>query len=161
MHRNILGDIGFSDDNLRVKNPKTTTETMIPYCGKIIAQQDRVKGTSSIHKYDTRCLDFLPRFTNHGLCLTRNGADLDDILKLSKNVKNFKEIFSSPHRAKTVKQISKDTAENQFGFLIDGNRYKDLKRGFDWNKPSNTLFEVAIHASNETADVRGWAIEYY
>ena len=50
-----------------------------------------------------------------------------------------------------------DSSDHQFGFLIDANRYKDLKRGVEWNKTSNILFEVALHSPFELSDMRGWA----
>ena len=112
---------------------KRSTPGLIPYCSKIIARQDRVKKTSVINSHDTRCSDFLPRYTNHGLCLTRNGASLNHILKPSSSIDNFKEIFNPLNSVTNVQNISMDSSDHQFGFLIDANRYKDLKRGVEWN----------------------------
>ena len=116
-----------------------------------------MKKISSMSNHDTRCSDFLPRYTNHGLCLTRNGANLKDILKPSSNIDSFIESFIPTNRTHQIENIAEDSSDHQFGFLIDGNRYKDLKRGMEWNKTTNILFELALHSSYDLSDLRGWA----
>ena len=157
LDRNIVKELQHQDGFLDLSKSTLSVAGVIPYCSKMIAKQDRVKKTSLIENHDTRCFDFFPRFTNHGLCLTKNGANLTKILKNSKNLANFEETFHPSNANYELEYISKDSSNHQFGFLIDGNRYKDLKRGVEWNKTSNILFEIAIHSSHDLPDVRGWA----
>ena len=102
------------------------------------------------------CSEFLPTLTNHGFCLSRNAANLDKIFKPSSYMSTFKDTFYPINSKHDVKNIQRDLAAHHFTFLVDGNSYKDLRRGKDWQISPNTVFNLGIHSTHDTADIRGW-----
>jgi len=102
------------------------------------------------------CSEFFPTPTNHGFCLTRNAANLDKVFKPSDYMSTFEDIFYPLNSYHDVKNIQRDLAAHHFTFLVDGNSYNDLKRGKEWKVCPNSVFNVGIHSTYDTADIRGW-----
>ena len=128
---------------------------LVPSCSQGMLQ----KQSHSNHMkqdVDLPCSDFLPSFSNHGICLTRNGATLDQIFKSNSHLSTFQSIFHPKQYHQKVQRISQDRSAHYFSFFLDGNTYKDLKRGMDWNISTNTEFNIGIHSPNDIADIRGW-----
>ena len=55
----------------------------------------------------------------------------------------------------SIENISESSSEHEFGFLIDGNRFKDMRRGLDWNELAKAEFHVSVHSPYDLADIRG------
>ena len=125
---------------------------MVPICSQSFLQED-IELTNGIYE---ACSDFLPSYSNHGLCLTRNGANLDTIYRTSEYLQIFNKTFIPSRHQQKTQNIPKPISRHHFTFIIDGNRYKDLKRGKNWNMTSKAKFKIGIHSPNETADIRGW-----
>ena len=127
---------------------------MIPICSQSFLQTS-LELTNEWQKVYEACSDFLPSYSNHGLCLTRNGRKLDTIYRTSEHLETFHKTFLPSRYQHEVRHISRDISRHHFTFIIDGNRYKDLKRGEEWNMTSNAEFKIGIHSPNETGDIRG------
>lgn len=130
------------------------TTRVIPICMRV-HPDDRTESDKGISSVQT-CSDFLPSFSNEGMCLTRNGLSMNDLIRRSKKLTAFKSIFYSSTVDNTVENISKRQAEYHLTFIIDGNRYNNLKRGKNWNVTSNDRIKIGIHSPEEVADIRGW-----
>ena len=129
---------------------------LLPICKQSMLQSK----TKSKHERNDDpmmiCSEFLPTLSNHGFCLTRNAANLDRIFKSSDYMSTFRDIFYPPNSKHDVKNIQRDLSAHHFTLLIDGNSYKNLKRGKDWKVSANTVFNLGIHSTYDTADIRGW-----
>lgn len=56
-----------------------------------------------------------------------------------------------------MKNIAEQPSEQHMTFIIDGDLFKNLKRGsLDWNRSSYTEFRVGLHSPTDIADIRGW-----
>ena len=128
---------------------------LVPICSQTLLQR-KAKLNHIRQDVDRTCSDFVPSLSNHGLCLTRNGASLDKIFTSNSHLSTFQNIFRPKQYHQEVENIKKDRSNHHFTFFMDGNSYKDLKRGMDWNSSSNTEFNIAIHSPNNIADIRGW-----
>ena len=128
---------------------------LVPICSNTLLQT-QTEANNQQNDVDMTCSDFLPSFTNNGLCLTRNGASLNQIFISNSHLRAFQTIFHPKHYNPSVKKIETDHSGYHFTFVLDANTYKDLKRGLDWNSSSNTVFTLGIHSPNDTADIRGW-----
>lgn len=127
----------------------------MPTCSQSLLQT-KIDSAHLHHAIDTACSDFVPSLSNHGLCLTRNGASLDTIFTFNSYMETFQSIFRPKKYHHEVQNINDERSSHHFTFFVDGNSYKDLKKGIDWNTPSNNQFKVSIHSPNDAADVRGW-----
>ena len=106
---------------------------------------------------DSTCTDFIPSFSNHGLCLTKNGADLDTLFHQNEYLGTFKKVFNFQEYHKEIKNIAEQPSEQHMTFIIDGDSFKNLKRGSsEWNSSSYTEFRVGLHSPTDVADIRGW-----
>ena len=106
---------------------------------------------------DHTCTDFIPSFSNHGLCLTRNAENLDEIFYPTDYLKTFKKVLNINEYHKKLKHISEQPSEQHVTFIVDGSSFKNLKRGSsDWNRSSYTEFRVGLHSPTDVADIRGW-----
>ena len=151
------------------------TSRLIPICGSIHPDDVlEVDGTSNgIQK---ECSNFFPSFTNNGLCLTRNGYEMDKLFKHKPrrswvgdkyNIKEddmgnitrlttFKKIFFPTSIEQKIVNISKKQSEYHFTLIIDGNRYNNFKSGKNWTINSHEKIKIGIHSPEEIADIRGW-----
>ena len=129
---------------------------MVPFCEEAFLNTNGEFEDFSLDILNA-CSQFIPTYSNNGLCLTRNGAALGTKFRGNQHLTSFKNIFIPPIYNQTVTNIKDDQSGHHFTFIIDGNRYKDLKRGIDWMKPSFSKFHLAIHQPNETGDIRGWS----
>ena len=130
------------------------TTRVIPICMRL-HPDDKKKSDKSISIVQA-CSDFLPSFSNEGMCLTRNGLSMNDLIRRSEKLTAFESIFSSSNNNNTVENISKRQSEYHLTFIIDGNRDSNLKRGKNWNVTSNDKIQIGIHSPEEVADIRGW-----
>ena len=129
---------------------------MIPFCKEAFLDTHKKSSNISTHTFDA-CSQFIPAFSNNGLCLTRNGARLETIFRKNLHLTNFQDVFIPQEYNQTIRYISEEQSGHHLTFFVDGNKYNDLKRGIDWTKPSFSSFPLAIHPPNETGDIRGWA----
>ena len=129
---------------------------MIPVCQQALlnTHEDSIKIFPDIF---VACSQFKPFYSNNGLCLTRNGAELDKIFQKNDHLSSFEDIFVPRNYNQSVRKIREEPAGHHFTFIIDGNKYNDLKRGVYWMKPSFSKFQLALHQPNETGDIRGWS----
>jgi len=118
--------------------------------------QTNSRSNDEWHDANEACSDFLPSFSNHGLCLTRNGEKAEHIFKTNSDLLAFQNAFIPHGYNRKVTKIDRDQSAHDFTFIIDGNNYKNLKRGDDWNTTSYADFNIGIHSPNEAADIRGW-----
>ena len=102
------------------------------------------------------CSDFIPSFSNDGLCLTRNGHKIDDLFKHTNRMTTFNKTFLSATSNPMVERISKKQSEYHFTFIVDANRYNNFKKGRYWNVTSYEKIKIGIHSPQEVADIRGW-----
>ena len=128
---------------------------LVPIC-KQATLQTKAQSHYANKEVDMKCSDFLPSFSNHGICLTRNAANLDQMFTSNSHLSTFQSTFCPRHSYQEVENISRDRSKHYFSFFLDGNTYKDLRRGMDWNTSSNTEFNIGIHSPNDIADIRGW-----
>ena len=129
---------------------------MIPFCEEAFLNTNGKLVNISMDILSA-CFQFIPTYSNNGLCLTRNGASLETRFRENRRLSSFKDTFLPIKYNQSVKNIKEDQSGHHFTFLIDGNKFKDLKRGVDWMKPSFSKFHLAIHQPNETGDIRGWS----
>ena len=129
---------------------------MIPFCKEAFLDTHKKSSNISTDTFDA-CSQFIPAFSNNGLCLTRNGARLETIFRKNLHLTNFQDVFIPQEYNQTIRYISEEQSGHHLTFFVDGNKYNDLKRGIDWTKPSFSSFPLAIHPPNETGDIRGWA----
>ena len=139
----------------RVKYEKEYFTRFVPVCSQSRLQSD-MKSSRREVLTDQACSDFSPSLSNHGLCMTRNAEDLDDVFKSNPHLSAFKRAFRPKKFIGGVKYISDDSKKHYFSFFMDGNLYKDLKRGIEWNITKETNFDIAIHEPHDIPDVRGW-----
>ena len=104
------------------------------------------------------CTDFKPSVTNEGLCFTRNSGNFHKIFKPSQYVDEFKEIMLSGGENDSVKHNKGSGIQYQYTFIVDANRYNDLRRGNIWNKETDTNLHLGVHSPNDIADIRGSGI---
>jgi len=128
---------------------------MVPICRQSFLQENLELTTEWENIYEA-CSDFIPSYSNHGICLTRNGATLDTLYKNNEYLQTFNKTFIPSRYQQEIHNIPRDISRRHYTFIIDGNRYKDLKSGKDWNITSNAKFKIGIHTPNEAADIRGW-----
>ena len=129
---------------------------MIPICKEALLDTNIESPRISPDQFDA-CSQFIPALSNHGLCLTRNGAALDSIFRKSNHLSSFQNVFVPRGYINKVANIKEDQSGHHFSFIVDGNKYKDLKRGTEWNEPSFNKFQLAVHSPNEIGDIRGWS----
>ena len=129
---------------------KTSLYTkMIPLCHHIgSGHQHYVK--------DFKCSEFIPAFTSHGLCLTRNAESQDNIFQPSYYMDTFKKTFLHENFKQHVRYIGNEVSNRQFALVVDGNRHHDLKSGLSWNISTRTPFHISVHSPNDIADIRQW-----
>ena len=119
-------------------------------------------GEESDQDEDMKCSEFVPSLSNRGFSITRNGESLNKIfndnayLTAFQNTFNLKEFSKHGPNNKEIRKISSEQANHHFTFLVDGNSYKDLKKGKNWNGSTNTEFDISIHTPTDIADMRGW-----
>lgn len=128
----------------------------VPICKQSMLQDEPIETNGKNNESMMVCSDFLPTITNHGICLSKNAANLDEIFKTNGYLSHFRDVFYHDRSQHEVKYIERDPAKHHFTFLVDGNSYNDLKRGKNWNAPLKTIFNLGIHSKKETADIRGW-----
>ena len=104
------------------------------------------------------CTDFKPSVTNEGLCFTRNSGNFDKIFKPSQYVDEFKKIMLSGGENDSVQHNKGSGIQYQYTFIVDANRYNDLRRGNIWNKETDTNLHLGVHSPNDIADIRGSGI---
>ena len=109
----------------------------------------------------TDCSDFIPSFTNEGLGYTRNGADLNVIYQPSTYIDNFKEKMLFNKTATKVRRTKGSGINHQYSFLINANRYMDLRRGINWNQTARPKLKLAIHSSFDIADIKEIGVHIY
>ena len=144
----IIGQIGTEREKFFTK--------MVPICEEALLDTNDESVNIPSDEFDA-CSQFIPSISNHGMCLTRNGGKLDTIFKRSKYLSNFTGTFTPIRWINNVTQIKQDKSGHHFSFVVDGNKYKDLKRGPNWMDPSFSKFQLAIHSPNEISDIRGWS----
>ena len=109
----------------------------------------------------TDCTDFRPSFSNEGLCFTRNGAEVDTMYKKTPYMEIFKKIMIPGRINDTIISNKGSGIQYQYSFMVDANRYKDLKRGEVWNEETEINLKLAIHQPNSIADIRGTGVQIY
>ena len=109
----------------------------------------------------TDCADFSPSFTNEGLGFTRNGADLEKMYQTSNYIQDFKTTMLFNRSNPNLKYVKGSGINNQYVFLINTNRYKDLKRGIKWNQTEKSQVKLAIHSPLNVADVKNLGVKIY
>ena len=57
-----------------------------------------------------------------------------------------------------LKYVKGSGINNQYVFLINTNRYKDLKRGTKWNQTEKSQVKLAIHSPLSVADVKNLVV---
>ena len=107
----------------------------------------------------TDCADFRPAFTNQGMCFTRNAGKIHEMFKTTEYMDAFKGTFTPKRGNEEIKFIKGSGIQHQYSFVIDANRYKDMKRGKKWNKTTDTTLYLGIHSPNDIADIQGSGIE--
>ena len=139
----------------RTKYEKEFFTRLVPACSQRLLQGDM--NLDHLDKHQAHeCSDFSPSLSNHGLCLTRNAAKLDNVFNPSSHLSSFKSVFRPKHFVERVEMIPDDSKKHYFTFLMDGNSYKDLKRGIEWNITKEATFGITIHEPHDIPDVRGW-----
>ena len=121
---------------------------LVPICREFTLNEKKRKGYI-LDVIDLKCIDFLPAFTNNGLCLTRNADAIDKVFKPNKHLQSFKQVFLSGRDEHNGTKVRKSGSGYKYAFVIDGNRYKDLKRGLDWNKTTEAVMKVSVHKSDK------------
>ena len=138
------------------KYDRVLLSRLLPICKQSMLQAKAIKRKGKRDNPMMICSEFLPTHSNHGFCLTRNAANLDKVFKPSEHLSTFQDIFYPSNSEHSVKNIQRDLSAHHFTFLVDANSYKDLKRGKEWKTSSNTVFNLGIHSTYDTADIRGW-----
>ena len=128
---------------------------LVPICSQGLSQSE-IKSSHLNQVIDQACSDFSPSLSNHGLCLTRNGENMDEVFTANPQLSVFKRIFLPKNIRQDVKKIANDPTKHHFTFVIDGNSYKDLKSGMEWNNTRKTKFSISIHEPHDIPEVRGW-----
>lgn len=106
------------------------------------------------------CVDFTPSLGTNGLCFTSNGGKVDHMFFPSDYINNFKVIMLPDERHNdSTRSIKGSGTQNQYSFIVDANRYNDLRRGDNWNKAVNTKVKVGVHSANDVADLNSGGIE--
>ena len=145
----------YSSDHLfdKEKYKQVLFTRLLPICKQSMLQDETFTSQDDSMMI---CSDFLPTITNHGICLTKNAANLKEIFKTSDYLTKFQDTFYPTDSQHDIRAVERDLAKHHFTFLVDANSYKDLKRGKDWNTTSNTIFNLGIHSTKDVADIRGW-----
>ena len=65
---------------------------MIPLCSQT-HPEDWLESTSRTRKIQDACSDFVPSFSNHGFCVTRNRDKLETIFNENSHMKSFLRTF--------------------------------------------------------------------
>ena len=107
------------------------------------------------------CADFMPSFTNEGLGFTRNNANLDIIYQPSAYMNDFKKTMLFNRNISTIRRIKGSGINHQYSFLINANRYKDLKRGVNWNRTARPELKLALHSPFDIPDIKGIGVQIY
>ena len=71
-------------------------------------------------------------------------------------MRTFEKTFIPTKYTDVMKKISKKQSDYHFTFLLDGNLFKNFKRGAKWNMTKEENFKIGIHSPQDIADVRGW-----
>ena len=128
----------------------------LPICKQSMLLDERITASRDEKSLRMVCKEFIPSLTNHGICLTRNAAKIDNIFKTSNFMSTFADTFYQRHYNHEVKNVQKELSAHHFSFVIDGNSFKDMRRGKDWMNFSPTAFKLGIHSPKDIADIRGW-----
>ena len=144
-----------NDSAASLKGRNILPSRLIPICG-LLHPDDVLEADDISSGILKRCSEFVPSFSNTGLCLTRNGYKMDQLFKHTSHLGTFKETFLPKNVKHRVENISKKQSEYHFTLIVDGNRYNNLKRGKDWNSVSHEKIKIGIHSPDEIADIRGW-----
>ena len=131
---------------------------LVPICSRSFLRK-KLKFSGLFKDIDRICTDFVPSFSNHGLCTTRNGEDLQNIFHKSDHLVTFLKSFHPKRYEQKVENITKDRAHHHFTFVMDRSTYKDMKKGMEWNQSTTGEFKLSIHSPNNIADIRGWINE--
>ena len=70
----------------------------LPMCKQSMLQDEAITQNQGIDNIILICSDFIPTLTNHGICLTKNAANLDRMFKPGDYLSKFKETFFSTHK---------------------------------------------------------------
>ena len=65
----------------------------VPLCKQSMLQDEAVANNQVSEDFILICSDFIPTLTNHGICLTKNAANLDGLFKSGDYLAKFKETF--------------------------------------------------------------------
>ena len=128
---------------------------LVPGCSQSMLEAE-IKSNHFQHTAQKACSDFVLSYSNHGLCLTRNGGYLDAIFTASPHLSAFKRILRPKKFSKEVENSTNDPTKHHFTFFMDANSYKDMKRGIKWNSTKETKFSLSVHEPHDIPDVRGW-----
>ena len=60
-----------------------------------------------------------------------------------------------------LRSIKGSEINYQYTFLIDTNRYNDLKRGIKWNQTAKSQVKLAVHSPLNIADIKGLGVKIY
>ena len=74
---------------------------------------------------------------------------------------NFKEKMLFNKTSATVRRTKGSGINHQYSFLINANRYMDLKRGINWNQTARPKLKLAIHSSFDIADIKEIGVHIY
>ena len=140
---NRLTVLNISQENVTRDSPFNRTKyenkfftRLVPACSQSLLQTD-MKMSRRDMLTNQACPDFSPSLSNHGLCLSRNAANSDDVFKSNPHLSAFKSSFRPKHYIGEVETIPDDSTKHIYTFFVDGNLYKDLKRGIEWNITKN------------------------
>ena len=131
---------------------------LVPICSKQFLRK-RLKFSGLFKDIDRTCSEFLPSFSNHGFCTTRNGDALSNLFRQNHHLEIFNKTFHPKNLQQEVENITKDRSLHHFTFVIDRSVYKDMKRGVKWNQPTTGELKLSIHSPQDVADIRGWINE--
>ena len=76
-------------------------------------------------------------------------------------MKYFKELMLFNRTNPYLKYVKGSGINNQYTFLVNTNRYKDLKRGIKWNQTEKSKVKLAIHSPLNVADVKNLGVKIY
>ena len=107
------------------------------------------------------CADFRPSFSNNGLCFTRNGIPTDMMFKKTPYMDSFNNIMLYGATNTEVLRNRGSGIQHQYSFLVDANRYKDLRRGLTFEEEVETDVKLTVHAPNLIADTKGTGVQIY
>ena len=131
---------------------------LVPICSKQFLRK-RLKFSGLFKDIDRTCSEFLPSFSNHGFCTTRNGYALSNLFRRNHHLETFNKTFYPKNIQQIVENIEEDRSLHHFTFVMDRSVYKDMKRGVKWNQTTTGEFKLSIHSPKDVADIRGWMNE--